>query len=191
MKAILYKKIEGLLQSNSRIIIAIDGRSAAGKSSLASILKERYNCNLFHMDDFFLASSQKTQERLNEPGGNVDYLRFNEDVMKNLKKDISFSYQIFDCKVQALTEERSVSPKKLNIVEGVYSMHPLLIDSYDLKVFMDIEDHLQRERILLRNGRKMYDKFINEWIPLEDKYFRHFSIRDKAHIIIDQDQVER
>ena len=184
MKDRVFNEIDRLLQTKEKIIIAIDGRSGGGKTSLASLLKDKYDCNLSHMDDFFLPSCQKTQERLNEVGGNVDYSRFKEDVMDNLRKDRSFTYQIFDCKVQDLTEERSISPKKLNIVEGSYSMHPELIENYDLKIFLDIDDNTQKERIILRNGSQMYEKFRDQWIPLENKYFSHFSIRDKADIII-------
>lgn len=184
MKDIVCNEIDKLLQTKEKIIIAIEGRSAAGKSSLASLLKDKYDSNIFHMDDFFLPASKKTKERLEEAGGNVDYMRFKEAVMNNLKEDKEFKYQIFDCKVQALTEEISVASKKLNIIEGAYSMHPELIESYDLKIFLDIDDKSQKDRILKRNGNEIYKKFINEWIPLENKYFNDFEIRDKADILI-------
>lgn len=184
MKDILNLEIDRLLERKEKVIIAIDGRSAAGKTSLASSLENIYDCNVFHMDDFFLAAKLKTKERLNEAGGNVDYIRFKNEVMDKLREEAPFSYQIFDCKLQDLTEERHIRPKKLNIVEGAYSMHPALIDYYDFKIFLDIEDEFQRERILKRNGSFIYEKFINEWIPLEDKYFKELKIRDKADIII-------
>lgn len=181
---IIFKEIERLFQKKKKIIIAIDGSSASGKSSLGKLLSKKYDANLFHMDDFFLAAKEKTEERLKQAGGNVDYIRFKENIMDKLIKDEPFNYQIFDCKVQELTEERKVLPKKVNIVEGVYSMHPLLIDNYDLKIFLDIDDDSQRERILKRNGMEMYRKFTNEWIPLENKYFDELKIREKADIVI-------
>lgn len=63
-------------------------------------------------------------------------------------------------------------------------MHPLLIENYDLKIFLDIDADSQRERILKRNGKEMYSKFINEWIPLENKYFNELNIREKSDIIL-------
>lgn len=184
MKDTLHLEIDRLLETNERVIIAIDGGSAAGKTSLASSLQDKYDCNIFHMDDFFLPAKLKTKERLNEPGGNVDYMRFKNEIMDRLNKNKGFSYQIFDCKVQDLTEKRHITPKKLNIVEGAYSMHPILAEGYDLKIFLDIDDKTQRERILKRNSKIMYEKFINEWIPLENKYFNEFDIRNKVDIIL-------
>ena len=41
-------------QNKSSVIIAVDGRCAAGKTYLASRIKEDINCNVIHMDHFFL-----------------------------------------------------------------------------------------------------------------------------------------
>ena len=78
-------------QNKSSVIIAVDGRCAAGKTYLASRIKEAINCNVIHMDHFFLRPKQRTSERLKEPGGNVDYERFTEEVMKPLKEGKAFS----------------------------------------------------------------------------------------------------
>lgn len=39
------------------MLIAIDGRCAAGKTTLAALLKKEINCNIIHMDDFFSVGS--------------------------------------------------------------------------------------------------------------------------------------
>lgn len=43
------------ISNNSKepLLIAIDGRCTAGKTTLASIVKEKINCNVIHMDHFF------------------------------------------------------------------------------------------------------------------------------------------
>ena len=48
--------IEILLSQQDQVIIAIDGKCTSGKTTLASKLAEIYDCNVFHMDDFFLPS---------------------------------------------------------------------------------------------------------------------------------------
>lgn len=181
----IFNEIDKLIKMKDKVLIAIDGKCASGKSSFSDLLNEKYDCNIFHMDDFFLPAKFKTNERLDEAGGNVDYIRFKEDIIEKLEENKSFKYQIFNCKVQKLTEYRNITPKKLNIVEGVYSMNPELIDYYDVKIFFDIDDNTQKERILNRNGKDMYKKFRDIWIPLENKYFKELEIRKKADIVID------
>lgn len=80
------------------MLIAIDGRCAAGKTTFATHLQGLWDCNMFHMDDFFLRPSQRTPGRLREPGGNVDYERFLGEVLVPLRKGEPFSYCPYDCK---------------------------------------------------------------------------------------------
>ena len=48
----------------------------------------------------------------------------------------------------------------------------------------NIEPELQRERILKRNGQEKAEMFFNRWIPMEQKYFEAFKIREKCDIIL-------
>ena len=87
------------------MIIAIDGRSGAGKSTLAATLEEKLGVSVVHMDDFFLQPPQRTQERLLEPGGNVDYERVEQQVLQPLKAGAErISYHRFDCKTMSMGE---------------------------------------------------------------------------------------
>jgi uridine kinase len=180
-----FSKIESLVKINNHVIVAIDGNSGSGKTTLASALSDKFDCNIFHMDDFFLRPELKTPDRLQEIGGNVDYERFYREVICGINEDVDFEYQMYDCKLMKLTEFVHVIPKKLSIVEGVYSMHPTLIDNYHMKIFMAIDSEEQKRRIYERNGPFMYDKFIKEWIPKEKRYFDQMNIREKCDLIID------
>jgi len=75
-------------------------------------------------------------------------------------------------------------PKKLNIIEGVYSMHPNFIDIYDLKIFLDVDEKTQLERIANRSGKALLARFIKEWIPKENEYFQELKIKEKSDIIL-------
>ena len=70
--------------SDEPLLAAIDGRCGSGKTTLGEYLKQIFDCNLFRMDDFFLRMEQRTPERLREVGGNVDYERFEETVLRPL-----------------------------------------------------------------------------------------------------------
>ena len=171
------------MQSDRIVKVAIDGNAGAGKSTLASLIGGIYDCNIFHMDHFFLTPELRTEERLKEVGGNVDYVRFKQEVMEGLQSGREFEYRVYNCTKMALDKTISVKPKKLNIIEGVYSMHPTLIDSYDLKIFLEIDEEEQSRRILERSGAVMHRRFIEEWIPLENKYFDKMGIKEKGDLV--------
>ena len=78
--SIVIKRIKKQLAKGS-CIVAIDGNSASGKTTLANHLASIFDCNVFHIDDYFLTPSQRTTERLNEIGGNFDRQRFLAEVL--------------------------------------------------------------------------------------------------------------
>ena len=180
----LLTKIDIALKQKSSIIVAIDGGSASGKSTLASLLQTIYDCNLFHTDDYFLQPHQRTNERLKEPGGNMDRERLLQEILLPLSTNKEIAYKKFDCQTQSLSNPITPPNKKLCIIEGCYSMHPDLISYYDLCVFLDISPTLQKKRILKRNTQNFAKLFFEEWIPLENIYFEAFKIKEKANLII-------
>lgn len=177
------QKVTTLIEEKPQVLLAIDGRCAAGKTTLAQKLAEIFSCPVIHMDDFFLRPEQRTKERLETPGGNVDHERFLEEVMTPLRERKGFSYRPFDCHSQQFKEPVRISQGTLIIVEGSYSCHPSLWDHYDLRIFLDVTEEEQRKRILKRNGEAAAKIFQEKWIPMEEKYFEQFHIREKCDII--------
>lgn len=177
-----------LLREQGKILIAVDGNAASGKSTLAARLSAYFapqcSVNVFHMDDFFLPPALRTPERLGEPGGNVHYERFRDEVLAGLASGAPFSYGVFDCSVMALTHRVTVQPAALSIVEGAYSMHPYFRAPYDLRIFMSASAETQRTRILARNGASMLTRFETIWIPMENAYFSAFRIREQCDFVL-------
>jgi uridine kinase len=136
------------------------------------------------MDDFFLQPHQRTQERFNTPGGNIDSERFSSEIVHSLNEEKNIVYHKFNCSKMELGSKETMPFKKINVVEGAYSMHPDFKNYYNISVFMNISEELQKERILKRNP-DMADRFFNNWIPMEHKYFNAFDIKQKCDFIID------
>ena len=59
-KMIVINEINRLLEHKSRVIVAIDGMAASGKTTLAECLRKEFDAEVVHMDDFFLKDYQKT-----------------------------------------------------------------------------------------------------------------------------------
>lgn len=180
----LLQKAHQLSKQKPNVVIAIDGRAASGKSTIADDLHLILGAGIIHMDDFFLPLELRTTERFQEPGGNVHYERFAKDVLPHVSSREEFHYPIFDCGIMDYKGHRTVSASPWKIVEGAYSHHPYFGRYADLKVFSDISPEEQLLRISKRNGKEMAERFHTEWIPLEERYFRYCKIRENAEIVI-------
>ena len=168
------------------VVVAIDGRCGAGKTTIAKKLETKFGCNVIHVDDFFLTPEKRTSERLAIPGGNADVERILSEVILPLKSEKPFSYRPYDCHAQSFGEPVNIIPHKLTVIEGSYSCHPELWDYYDMRVFVDIDSKTQLERIRKRNGTDAVKVFEERWIPLEEQYFDAFSIKERCDVVVDE-----
>ncbi len=165
-------------------VIAIDGRAAGGKSTLAEQFSQVTGAGVIHMDDFFLPRELRTEERLSTPGGNVHYERFAGDVLPHISSGEAFSYAQFDCSIMDMNGEKHVPAGDIRLVEGSYCCHPALGDYMDLRVFSDVTPREQLRRIHSRENAYLAQKYVDTWIPLEEKYFKAYAIRDRADLTV-------
>ncbi len=179
----LFAEIDKRLKKGT-LFLAIEGGSASGKSTLGKMLTEIYGCTLFCMDDYFLRPEQRSSERLNEPGGNVDRERFLEEILVPASKGQRVKYRPYNCSKGMLDDEITADITPLTVTEGAYSTHPDLREYYDMTVFLDIPPQKQRERILKRNPL-LSERFFNEWIPLERKYFEAYDVKTRCDLCIE------
>ncbi len=171
-------------KTGSNIIIAIDGPCASGKTTFAKALKDTLDCNVIAVDDFFLQPQQRTTQRLDTAGGNFDKERLLQEVIVPLKDGAEFSYRPFDCKTCTLLAPIKIDPKPITIIEGVYSCHPDLQKFYDLRFFVKTDKETQLQRLTQRSPQ-MLSRFIEQWIPMEDRYFNTFDIESKCSVVIE------
>ena len=181
----IYQKIEATLKTTTKrpFLIAIDGPCGSGKSTLGASLAKELNASLFHMDDFFLQPHQRTEERLSEPGGNVDYERFKEEVLDHIADADGVTFRPFSCSKWQLTDAVTVPYNDIVLVEGSYSHHPYFKDAYNVKIFLEISLEEQKKRIIARDGEAIWPMFEEKWIPMENRYFETFKISENSHYI--------
>ena len=184
----LLAAIDSLMAKKERVMVALEGGSASGKTTLAALLARIYGCTVFHMDDFFLRPEQRTAARLAEPGGNVDRERFAQEILQPLAENRRVRYQRYDCQTGTLLPPVTVEVERLVVVEGAYSMHPELAGAYDLSAFLRIAPELQRQRILKRNGPEMANRFFDTWIPMEQVYFETMDTANRCDLILEVDE---
>ncbi len=177
------EKARKIASEKGRCIIAIDGRCGSGKSTLARVLVEKLSAQVVYMDDFFLPFALRTEERMNEAGGNIHYERFIGEVVNHLDGE-NLTYGVFDCSVMKINGESHIKNKGIIIVEGSYALHDKFGKYYDFAIFSDVDYDTQVGRIRARNGEEMLKRFVNEWIPMEEKYFAAQKTAEKCDFII-------
>ena len=181
----IINEINRILRSKNIVVIGIDGPCASGKTTLAKKLAEMTDAQIIHADDFFLPHEMKTPERMAQAGGNIHYERFAQEVASGLSSQKPFEYGVYRCSEGKISEKKTVIPEGVIIIEGSYSLHPLMYGGYDLKIYVEAPIETRLERIRERNGEAALDAFIKKWIPLENSYFDYFRIKEKCDIVIE------
>ena len=152
-------KIRELKKKQQTILIAIDGFGGSGKSSLAKSIKEKFSDTaIVEMDDFY---SPKLK--------GADYERVLNQIIKPLKEGKTADYQIYDWQSNRLILRKSILPRNIVIIEGVYSMKEPLLENYDIKIWVEYSPELGFKRGLERDknqyGVDTTDKWLKDWMP--------------------------
>jgi hypothetical protein len=168
-----FRHIDALSQ-RPRLLIAIDGRCGAGKSSLARLIAPVYGATVLHMDDFFLTEAQKASG-VPAPVANIDGQRLMA-ALQPLAAGEPFEYRPYDCISGEFHPVKRVSPARVAIVEGSYCLHPSIRIPYDVKIFLTIDPQTQKARLAVRNP-DLFDQFCARWIPQEEAYFKAHDIQ--------------
>lgn len=191
-------RLKAAEKNYERILLVIDGRCGAGKTTMASRISEELLCSVFHMDDFYLPAAEQTDERMKEPGGNIDFDRFLSEVIKPLESGDAVAYRPFVCRNQAYADTKLMPAEKINIIEGTYSCHQRLRGAYErlcgheaatgsmklIRIFLDIDCRKQIERLRTRVGEQRLKMFEDKWIPREEEYFKLCSVREYCKNVI-------
>ncbi|MCI6176418.1 hypothetical protein MR772_07775 [bacterium] len=169
------------------LLIALDGRCAAGKTTLANRLAEQYGWGVIHLDDFFLQPAQRTSQRLAEPGGNLDRERLISEVLLPLTRHRPGVYRVFDCRTMGFAAvPRPLPAAPVVLLEGSYACHPDLRPLCGLHVFLTVDPGEQLRRLTARNPARLQD-FRTRWIPMEEQYFRYFHIPETCDLTLVSD----
>lgn len=161
---------------NNFQIIALEGKCASGKSTIINRLKD---ITIIDVDEFFLRKELKTESRLNEIGGNIDYDLY-EECLKKIKPNSKITYTIFDCQTQTY-KDKTISIGNKVLLVGVYSYHQNVRKYIDKLCYLIVDEQEQLNRL---KQRSLYLRFINEWVPLENKYYDSYDFIANGDIII-------
>lgn len=155
-------------------IIALDGKCCSGKTTISTLLEKESDVTIIHVDDFFDKSSTDL---------GINSQRLIKEVFNTIALHKPLTYNKWDCTNKRYQNVIINNVKPLVIVEGVYSSNPELIDRYQGIIYLNIDDYNQMHRLQSR-PKNLISRFISEWIPRENNYFKKYNIIQKANLIV-------
>jgi uridine kinase len=151
-------------------LVGIGGHGGAGKSTLAAALPATA---VVGTDEFW-------------DGTSFDLRRLAEEVFEPLLAGRPAVYRSFDWGAQrARDEPRAVAPAGLVVVEGVCALHRRFRDAYDLRVWVDAPRDLRLARGVARDGEEARGRWLEVWMPLEDRYVDRDDPVSAADLVVD------
>lgn len=133
------------------LVIALDGPSAAGTSTLATDLGLRLAASVVEGDDFHRDMPEEQRWSLNAAQGVEEYFdwqRLRHEVLEPLCAGRLARYHPFSWRPGGGLDDRivTVAPTPVIIVEGVYTGRPQLRDLVDLAVLVETPAEERRRR---------------------------------------------
>lgn len=161
-----------LSRSNRAVCVAIDGHSAAGKSTLAYRLVDAFGAALVGGDDFYSVMDEEARASLSPRGGvelYYDWMRMRDEALIPLLDGRPAVYRPYDWETNRLfTRTVTVEPASLVVVEGLFVARPELTDRISLAVLVEADPVIRAVR---QQQRDDDEAWVQRWDEAERYYF--------------------
>lgn len=182
-----------LLSQKDHAVLAIDGKSGAGKSTFSQKLAQNLSVIVVNCDDFYSGPPKKgdelswnslsVQKKYNQV---IDYKKIKKQVLKPLLKNKTAAYYPFNFKKgYGLSSKKIIlKPQPVIILDGIYSARPELSSLVDLSVLVTYPEKPRRQRLLKREGKKFMSQWHQIWDKVEDYYFTKIKPKKSFDFIV-------
>jgi uridine kinase len=160
------------LDASRPLVVAIDGRSGTGKSTLARRLAEALPAAVIDGDDFFAGGVEVRADSAAERAAACIDWRRQRPALLALRAGQPASWRPFDWEAfdGRLAEKAStLDPAPIVLLEGVYSARPELADLVDLRILLELPESVRLARLSAREG--VLGPWELQWHEAEEHYF--------------------
>lgn len=178
--------INALVARAPLTMVAIDGPSGSGKSTLSRTLNallpgsQVVDLEFFYTDIGVDPPDGLAPEECYEQ--HVDWRALDAQVLRPLRRGEPGRYQLYDWIAEKRTGWVEVRPEGVVLVDGLYSMRPELMDTYDLTVYVDAPPTDRSARLA---GRPDNPVWVERWAIGFDWYIDHMRVKERADVVID------
>lgn len=158
------------------VLVAVDGRSGVGKSTLCERLAARVGAAHVDGDDFYAGGDAAALAALAPPeraAAVIDLRRLRAEALEPLLAGRTARWRPFDWDAGAgfAAEPVVCAPAPVVVLDGTYSGRPELADLVDLPVLVTLDERERLARLAAREGGDLGDPEFALWEAAEDHYF--------------------
>jgi uridine kinase len=169
------------------LLIALDGASAAGTSTLAAAVGLRLSASVVAGDDFYRDLPEEQRWALTATQGVAEYFdwqRLRHDVLEPLRAGRAARYRPFSWLPEGGLDDRVVTldPWPIVVLEGVYTGRPELRDLIDLAVLVQTPADERLRRLTARGHGN--DAWWPRWGAAEDHYFTEICPAESFDLVV-------
>ncbi len=186
------------LSANRRrpLLVAIDGRSGAGKSVLGSMVAEALGAALVQSDDFYASDLSDDAWDVLSPRERaakvIDWQRLRAEALEPLLRGEAAEWHAFDFVLvrpdgtYPLSRELTrCSQAAVIVLEGAYSSGPQIADLVDLPVLVDAPVSVCHERLSGREEKEFLRSWHARWDAAEEYYFSQVRPRTSFDLVVE------
>jgi uridine kinase len=169
------------------LVIALDGPSAAGTSTLGVELGARLSASVVAGDDFYRDMPEAQRWALTAAQGVEEYFdwqRLRHEVLEPLRAGRPARYRRYSWLPEGGLDERwvTVDTTPIIVLEGVYAARPQLRDLVDMAVLVETPAEERQRRLIVRGGGN--DAWWPRWGAAEAHYFTKICPRQSFDLVI-------
>src|SRR3989442_389859 len=166
-----------------RLVVAIDGRSGSGKSTVATAVAQAISAVIVPCDDFFAASvrdagwDRRTPEQ--RAADAIDWGRLKREAIATVRTGRAARWYPFDFlagpradgSYPLQTTPTDLAPKPVVLLDGAYSARPELADVLDLTVLVEAAATTRAARLAMREAPDFLRQWHARWDLAQEYYF--------------------
>jgi uridine kinase len=174
--SVLCQRITSLQRATrTPVLVALDGRSGAGKSTVAALVAAQLGALVIDGDDFYRGGSDAYWDALG-PAEKMDLVidwERQRSLLEQLRRGEAATWQPYDWDADdgRLGAPVTAGPAGVVLLDGAYSARPELSDLYSQRVLLTVPRDVRRARLLRREGERYRAEWEARWAEAEDLYF--------------------
>lgn len=187
----IIKEIEALLIQKRSVIVAISGFGGSGKTTLADRLHTHFtDSTKLQLDNFLVNHGEGDGWQ-----GGYDWKRF-ELVLIDIKSGKHLKYQWYNWEKDETKEWIEQPLPSIIIVEGVRLFNPMIIDYFDLKIWVNVSLEMATQQGKARDYANKTNldfdieshiaRWDEVWIPKEREFVSLFDPSEQADALYSQ-----